>query len=221
MSRQGISIVVIAPEGRVPKQFENPSSQSGEFSIAYKTSDLSKGVKKLKDFGSSVVLFDIALLEEDRVGFLMKLKISHSELKIILIADRFSVDEWLQYFKSGVRGILEADHVENWGLSAAGVVNQGGLFLEPERMVQFIEHCALKVRQAEEKAGDLLTDREIQVLRLLAEGYTVKKAASLLELSPKTVDTHKANLMRKINVHHRTDLIKYALRKKIISLQEE
>jgi len=86
-----------------------------------------------------------------------------------------------------------------------------------------MEQCAARVKQAEEKAVDLLTNREIQVLRLLADGYTVKKKsrAALMDLSPKTVDTHKANLMRKINVHHRTDLIKYALRKKIISLQEE
>lgn len=65
---------------------------------------------------------------------------------------------------------------------------------------------------------ELLTAREREVLRLLAEGNTAKKIAILLELSPKTVESHKFNLMRKLNVHNTAQLITIALQERIISV---
>jgi DNA-binding NarL/FixJ family response regulator len=65
---------------------------------------------------------------------------------------------------------------------------------------------------------ELLTAREREVLRLLAEGNTAKKIAILLKLSPKTVESHKFNLMRKLNVHNTAQLITIALQERIISV---
>jgi two-component system response regulator NreC len=221
VSDKSLSLIIIATEGKVPKQLDAPFHSPVQLSVSYRTHDIAKGMKKIKELKPNVVLVELSQVEEERVAFLLKLRLSHPESKILVIAEKFSLDEWLQYLKTGARAILVSDYTARDLSNAIWIVNQGGIYLDSERMNQFVEQCAAKVRQAEEKAGDLLTDREIQVLRLLAEGYTVKKAASLLELSPKTVDTHKANLMRKVNIHHRADLIKYALRKKIITLQEE
>jgi DNA-binding NarL/FixJ family response regulator len=63
---------------------------------------------------------------------------------------------------------------------------------------------------------DLLTDREREVLRLLADGFSSKDLALRLQLSVKTVDAHKYNLMRKLDIHNRADLVKYAIRKKLV-----
>ncbi len=63
-----------------------------------------------------------------------------------------------------------------------------------------------------------LTDRERDVLKLLAEGHTTQKIADQLVISPKTVEGHKTNLMGKLGIHTRVDLVKYALRKGIISV---
>jgi DNA-binding NarL/FixJ family response regulator len=67
---------------------------------------------------------------------------------------------------------------------------------------------------------ELLTAREREVLRLLAEGNTAKEIALLLKLSPKTVESHKFNLMRKLNVHNTAQLITIALQERIISVQK-
>jgi two-component system response regulator NreC len=221
MNEKNLSIAIIGSEGKIPKQIEGSFQSPTQLSLAFKTSDVSKGMKKLKDLNPNVILMDLSQVEEDKIGFLVKLRLSHPESNILVIAEEYAVNEWLQILKTGVRGILEGEFSSKSLSAAASVVNQGGIYFEPGRMEQFVEQCANKVKHAEEKASDLLTDREIQVLKVLAEGYTVKKAAEILDLSPKTVDTHKANLMRKINIHHRADLIKYALRKKIISLQED
>jgi two-component system response regulator NreC len=68
----------------------------------------------------------------------------------------------------------------------------------------------------ERPAYTLLTDRERQILILLAEGYSLKEIATRLSLSVKTVDTHKYNIMRKLDIHDRAGLIRYAIRKKLI-----
>jgi len=215
------SMAIIAEDARLPKQYEEAIQRGTRLSVVLKTPDVHKAIKKLKDLKADLVLIDLKQVDEEKIGFLIKLKISHPESKILVITDEYSLHEWLQFLKAGVRGILEPDFSSKDLSAVIQVVNHGGIYIEPARLVQFLEQAANKIKHAEEKAGDLLTDREIQVLKILAEGYTVKRAAVLLDLSPKTVDTHKANLMRKINIHHRADLIKYALRKKIISLQDD
>lgn len=67
-------------------------------------------------------------------------------------------------------------------------------------------------------AYDNLTDRERDVLKLLAEGYTNQQIAKMLVISPKTVEGHKTNLMSKLDVHNRVELVKYALKKGIITV---
>ena len=71
-----------------------------------------------------------------------------------------------------------------------------------------------------ESAYEELTDREKQVLKLIAEGYTSKQIADALFLSVKTVMVHRANVMEKLNIHNRTDLIKYAIGKGLIKMPE-
>jgi len=63
-----------------------------------------------------------------------------------------------------------------------------------------------------------LTEREHEVLKLVVEGYTAKEIASMLYISTKTVEWHKTSLMNKLNIHNKTDLIKFAIRKAIIEL---
>ena len=65
---------------------------------------------------------------------------------------------------------------------------------------------------------DRLTDREKEVLKLIVEGYTAREIGDRLVISPKTVESYKGSLMNKLNIHNKTDLIKYALRKRLITL---
>ena len=67
-------------------------------------------------------------------------------------------------------------------------------------------------------AYEQLTDRERDVLKLVAEGYTTQEIADVLVVSPKTIEGHKTNLMAKLGIHNRTELVKYALRKGIITI---
>ena len=220
MSLQRVNLVIFAKDQSIPREIESEIKDVFHFSILFRTPDLSKGLKKLKELNPDLILVELDQVEEEKIGFLMKLKVSHPGAKILVLAQEYSLVEWLSFLKAGVRGVLEPGVTYQDLGAAASVVYQGGIYLDSRRIEKFVEQCATKIKHVEEKAWDLLTEREIQILKFLAEGHTAKKTANLLGLSSKTVDTHKANLMRKINIHHRTDLIKYALRKKIVSLHE-
>lgn len=77
-----------------------------------------------------------------------------------------------------------------------------------------------RLKRAHQKASnsDSLTEREREILRLVAEGYTCREIAKPLFISVKTVETHKANIMEKLNLHRRAELVHYAIRKGILQL---
>jgi len=89
--------------------------------------------------------------------------------------------------------------------------------LSPNVVNKVVEQY-LKTSARPQDAYDLLSPRERETLKLLAEGLSVKEIAYRLKLSVKTVEVHKYNLMKKIDVHDRTELVKYALQKKLIRL---
>jgi DNA-binding NarL/FixJ family response regulator len=83
-----------------------------------------------------------------------------------------------------------------------------------------IKDYLTRVERGEESSYDTLSDREREILKLIAEGRTNKEIAEMLFLSIKTIQAHRANLMRKLGMHDRTELVKYAIRKGIIGLDE-
>lgn len=220
MNPQSVSLVIFGKDHMIPKISDSDIGWGYQYSILFRTPDLSKGLKKLKELKPDLILVEANQIEEEKTSFLLKLRVSHPEAKILMLVQDYSLMEWFSFLKAGVRGILESGFTLKDLGAAASVVYQGGIFLDSRKREKLVHECAAKVRHMDQRIWDLLTNREIQILKYLAEGHTAKETANLLGLSPKTVDTHKANLMRKVNIHHRTDLIKYALRKKIVSLHD-
>jgi Response regulator containing a CheY-like receiver domain and an HTH DNA-binding domain len=96
----------------------------------------------------------------------------------------------------------------------------GESVLHPSVARLVIRDYLARVERGEESSFDTLSDREREVLKLIAEGRTNREIAELLFLSVKTVQTHRGNLMHKLGLHDRTEVVKYALRKGIIGLDE-
>jgi DNA-binding NarL/FixJ family response regulator len=86
--------------------------------------------------------------------------------------------------------------------------------MSPRALTKIVEYAA-RGRRVKTRY-ELLTDREREVLKLLADGFSIKEIAARLGLSVKTVDVHKSNLMRKLDLHDRAALVKYAIQRKLI-----
>jgi two-component system response regulator NreC len=100
-------------------------------------------------------------------------------------------------------------------------VHRGGSYLSPRMLSQLVDDFRSRVKSTQRLPPfATLTPREKEVLKLLAEGNSVKEIACTLNLSVKTVEAHKFNLMRKLDIHNKAQLVQYAIQKKIIRLQE-
>ena len=115
--------------------------------------------------------------------------------------------------KSGASGFIPKNVIISELVSAIRTTHSGDAFLHPSVAKMVIEDY---LRQVEPSPYDRLTDREREVLKLVAEGLTNQEIANLLSVSVKTVLGHRTSLMEKLGIHNRTELIKYAIRKGLI-----
>jgi two-component system response regulator NreC len=118
--------------------------------------------------------------------------------------------------RAGAAGYIVKDAPAAQLLEAVHSVHEGGQYLSP-RVLKKVVSGYMEDSSPPETRYDTLSTREREVLKMLAEGYSVKEIASRLNLSVKTAEAHKYNLMRKLDLHDRTSLIKYALSKRLIA----
>ena len=130
-----------------------------------------------------------------------------------------------QYFfemlRAGASGYVPKRAAPDELVSAIRAVSRGEVFLYPSLAGRLVQDYLRRGPAGEgEPPGDELTPREQEVLTLIAQGFSNNEIADQLVISAKTVDRHRENLMRKLNLHNRVDLVKYALRKGLIGLEE-
>lgn len=164
-----------------------------------------------------VVVMDVAMPELNGIETTRRMLIRFPRIKVVSLSmynERKILTEMLQAGASAlvVKGSATEDLVQ-----AIRTVHAGRTFLAPEIIKTVGEDFAKTVGVVRRKSGDL-TNRELEVLQLVAEGGTTKSIGNRLDISAKTVDTHRQNIMRKLNLRTVAELTKYAIREGITSL---
>jgi DNA-binding NarL/FixJ family response regulator len=135
----------------------------------------------------------------------------------ILVLSQYGEPEYVRRFlKAGVSGYVLKKAAGADLVSAIRAVMRGGLVLDPEVARTAVEDSAVPDGGEAPDAYESLTDREKQVLKLVAEGHTNKEIADLLGISVKTAMSHREHVMLKLQVHNRTELVRFALRHGVI-----
>ena len=143
-----------------------------------------------------------------------RLRDEYPALKILILSMHDEEEFVARALENGASGYLMKEADNDQLIDAMRTVARGELYLAPgisRNVLQRIGHGG-------EDPYNRLTTRERQVLQLIAEGKTNRQVAKTLGLAVKTVDTHRTRLMRKLNIHDQTSLVKYALRKGIVPL---
>jgi DNA-binding NarL/FixJ family response regulator len=172
-----------------------------------------------KKHNPDIILLDIAMPNMDGVKVAGKIKKSLPQIKIIVLTS-YSDDQFLfEFLKLGVSGFVLKDSASQELIYSIRKSNEGMVFFDPSVSKKVME----KFTQVSGGKSDFvnygkLSDREKEVLRLVAEGCATKEVAEKLYISPKTVENHRANIMKKLNIRDRTGLTKYALRLGLIDL---
>jgi DNA-binding NarL/FixJ family response regulator len=165
-----------------------------------------------------VVIMDIAMPLLN--GIEATRRITEERLKTAVVILSMHADEGyiLKALRAGARGYLLKDSADADLIQAVRAVTAGKAFFSPAVSKVLADDYLRQMRQqGVDDPYDLLTPRERELMQLIVEIKSTKDIAALLNLSPHTIDTHRANLMQKLNVHSTAELILYAVRKGVIT----
>lgn len=165
-----------------------------------------------------VVLMDLTMPDLNGIDATIAIKRAHPEIQVLVLTMHDSDEHFFRLLQAGASGYLLKGGGKNDLLAALRAVASGGVFLHPNLARRLVGDYLRRVEMGQELSHDRLTEREEEVLRLITNGLTGREVAEALVLSPNTVERHRANIMAKLGLHSRADLIKYAIRRGIVEL---
>ncbi len=181
--------------------------------VAGEASDGLEAVEMAKIHNPDVVLMDIGMRNLNGLDATRKIKKLFPQMKVLALT-MYDNEEWIfQILKAGASGYLIKDSAMADLATALRAVYHGDSYLSPSISKKVIEEYIQRAEVGERKGpDDLLSEREREILQLLAEGQSIPQIASFLCISKKTVEAHKTHIMEKLNIHDKVGLIKYAIR---------
>lgn len=191
-----------------------------EISVVGEASDGREALDKVREVSADIVLLDIAMPGLGGLETLFLLRQEAPKSKILVLTQHETKEYIFRFLKGGARGYVLKKAAGTDLISAIRLVHQGGLYLNTPLAVEVLSEYLGK-QETEAMGSEALTERERQVLKLIAEGRTNQEIAEYFCLSVKTVMAHRANILDKLGVHNLTELVKCALRMGLIQLQPE
>ncbi len=185
-----------------------------DIEVVGEATDGREAIDKVRQCSPDVVLMDIAMPLMDGLEATRRIHKENPEVRVLILTQHDNKEYVLSCIKAGAAGCIPKKAVASELVSAMRVVQQGDSYLYPS-----VASVLLKdyLQRAQEDPYDGLTNREREVLKLVAEGRTTREIADLLCVSVKTVLGHRAKIMEKLDIHNRTELVKYAIRKGLIT----
>jgi DNA-binding NarL/FixJ family response regulator len=190
-----------------------------DIEIVGEAANAGDAVERAAELRPDVVLLDISMPGLSSFQAIRQIHKARPETKIVLLTMYDDEDYLAEGMEAGANGYVLKDSPSEQLLQAIREVQRGGNYMSPRMLAHLVDDFRSRMRSEHPVPRfDTLTAREKEVLKLLAEGKSVKEIASDLDLSLKTVETHKFNLMRKLDIHNKAQLVQYAIQKKIIRL---
>ena len=194
-------------------------SAESDLEIVGEAANGAEAVEKVTEFRPDVVLMDIGMPGLSSFEATRQIKKLRPDTKILFLTMYDDEDYLVQCMEVGASGYVLKDSPAQQLLAALRDVYRGGSYLSPRMLSQLVDDFRSRIKTAHRQPRfATLTAREKEILKLLAEGQSVKEIAAGLNLSVKTVEAHKFNLMRKLDIHNKAQLVQYAIQKKIIKI---
>lgn len=210
-----IKVLVVDDHAMMRDGIRALSNVHDDIEIVGEAAEGKEAIEKTLELAPDVIVMDIAMPGMDGLEATRRITKKNPKTKVLVLTQHDNKEYILASIKAGATGYIPKKALGSELVSAIRAVHKGDSFLYPSAAATLIE---VYLRQAEEKPYDRLTAREREILKLIAEGHTSRKIASMLFISLKTVVGHRTKIMEKLDIHNRAELIKYAIRKGIISM---
>ena len=159
-----------------------------------------------------LVILDISMPKINGVELTRMLKGKYPSLKILMLTMHKNKQFFYQAMSAGADGYLVKSDSERELLLAVEKISRGNTYISPHLLDDFTDDVLKAYRSQETGTPGVLTRREKQVLAMVVDGHTTRQIAAKLNLSPRTIDHHRSNLLKKFNLKNSVDLVKYAVR---------
>ena len=161
---------------------------------------------------------DVAMPGIGGIEATRKIKAANADTAVLALTMHEDEQYFFEMLNAGASGYIPKRAAPDDLVSAIRVVNQGNVFLYPTLAKLLVKDFLDRAESGSTPMAEELTPREREVLTYIAEGYTNREIAENLVISVKTVDRHRENIMQKLNLHNRVELVKYAIEKGLISV---
>jgi DNA-binding NarL/FixJ family response regulator len=192
--------------------------EDDDIKIVDQAADGLETVRKARALKPDVVVMDIAMPHLSGVEATRRIVKTLPETQVLILSQHENSDYVLDALCAGASGYLFKRDAGAELAEGIRAIHKWGAVLHPlaaQVVIDALRRCRCTHKL---KSYESLTAREREVLIFVAEGYTNQQIADILHVSPKTVDGHRTNLMSKLDLHDRTEVVKYALRKQLIEL---
>ena len=192
-----------------------------DIEIVGKATNGKETVEMVREQNPDVVLVNITMPILDGTEVTHRIRKEKSDIKVLLLTQYEDRDRILSGLKAGANGYIPKRAAASDLVSAIQAVYRGGYFLYPSVAKTMVNDYLQLIRHPRSPDPyDQLTHREKEVLKLMVEGRTSREIANLLDIAVKTSLGHRANMMRKLGIHNRTELVKCAFRRHLINLED-
>ena len=184
----------------------------GEAGHGYQLFDL------LKEKQPDVIVLDIALPKISGIEIAKIISKDYPQIKILILTANTDEHTFISSVKAGVKGFLPKDTSKEEFIEAVKTVYKGKHYFGKNISETLFKTLSDSLLNGNEKNEEKLSSREIEIVRLFALGHSYKEIAETLYISTRTVETHKNNILKKLNLKNTIDLVKYAIKERIIEL---
>jgi len=214
-----ISILIADDHDIIREGIKNILRDSLGYRIVGEAADGEEVVMTVKKLKPDILLLDISMPKISGLEVIEQVHYVSPKTKILMITVHKAHTYIMKAFKAGAKGYL---HKENAGedlLFALDKISRGGTYLS-STVSSYLVDKAIDSKSKQPAKETLLTSREEEILRLVVEGKTAKQVADVLFISPRTVENYKNALLKKLSLRRTSDLIKYAIKHKLVDIDE-
>lgn len=192
-----------------------------DMEVVAEAGNASDAVALARQTRPDVVLLDIGMAGMSSFEAARQIRKERPETRLVFLSMYDDEDYVAECVDLGASGYILKESPVDQLVTAIREVHRGGSCLSPRLLTRLVDDFRMQGRgPARQPRFGTLTKRELEILKMLAEGKSVKEIATGFDLSVKTVEAHKFNLMRKLDIHNKAQLVQYAIQKKVIRLPE-